>query len=57
MYEGSYRLFTLENLNIILSKASEGDIYFNPLCKSPEKEYKGENVCAYNAADALIEAK
>ena len=57
MYEGTYRLFTLENLNIILRKASEGDTYFNPLCKSPEKEYKGENICAYNVADALIEAK
>ena len=55
MYEGTYRLFTLENLNLILRKASQGDTYFNPLCKSPEIEYnkgqyKGDNICAYNVA-------
>lgn len=57
MYEGHYRLFTFENLYKIFLKASEGDTYFNPLCKSPDKEYKGENICAYNVADAMIDTK
>ena len=62
MYEGTYRLFTLENLNLILRKASEGDTYYNPLCKSPKTDYtkgqyKGDNICAYNAAESLYKAK
>ena len=57
MYEGTYRGFTLENMNRILNFASEGDTYFNPLCRIPDKEYKSDNICAHNVAEAMIAAK
>ena len=55
MFEGGYKDFTQETLNRILTKTSQGDTYFNPLCRQPGKEYQSENVCAYNVVDAMVE--
>ena len=41
----------------MLNLANKGDYTYNPLCKMPGKEYKSENICAYNVADAMIKTK
>ena len=57
LFTGQYRGFTFEAVARMLRLALEGDYSYNPLCKVPGKEYKSENICAYNVADALLATK
>ena len=54
---GMFSIHFVEMSIRLLTDSSEGGTHFNPICNQPDKEYKQENKCAYNIADAFIQAK
>ena len=41
----------------IITNASENGTHFNPICRQKGRQYKKENICAYNIASAFVNTK